>query len=191
MKFLFLLDILHKVSPARLGIIAKSPRFVNTFVRFLRTFFQKRMENCSETESELYCSSIYLPQFFFNTGDYVFDYAGRLVSYRINGESGTAVSAVIRYDSSGRVEEMAADTGKLLEGYGLSVPIASCTYVHYRYDERGNVVKIDFKTKANPDEQTISVQYTYDDHGNWISRSIDYSGKQQGKEDREIIYYPD
>ena len=158
---------------------------------FLRTFFQKRMENCSETESERHRSSLYYPpQFFFSTGDYVFDKAGRLVSYHINRPQ-TVVSATIRYDSLGRVEEMVADTDKLVEGYGLTVPIASCTFVHYQYDERGNVVKIDFKTKENPDEQTISVHYTYDNHGNWISRSIDYSGKQQGTEEREIIYYQD
>ncbi|MCR4857367.1 MAG: hypothetical protein K5890_04120 [Bacteroidales bacterium] len=155
---------------------------------YLGTFFHKRMARCDEVGA--YSGYSNRSKLFYTTGDYTFDSQGRLLTYDLYEKQSKKSSATILYDNQGRISEMRADTGVLLQWHD-AVPGNDCIYVQYEYNHQGNVEKISFKQldeSSNVRSYSIAYRYVYDDHGNWIRREIYYNGKKLGVDKREITY---
>lgn len=156
---------------------------------YLGTFFHKRMARCDEVEA--YSGYSNRSKLFYTTGDYTFDSQGRLLTYDLYEKQSNKSNATIMYDNQGRISEMRADTGVLLQWYN-AVPGNYCIFVQYEYNRQGNVEKISFKQldeSSKVRSYSIAYRYVYDDHSNWIRRETYYKGKKMGVDKREITYY--
>ena len=132
-----------------------------------------------------------LPERLLTPGEYTFDPNGWLIEYSVDIQRSEQTEATILYDTCGRIVEMRADTGTLLDGVGL-IPTQRCTYVGYKYDDHNNIVEIHcngLDERRDTVSNTLSYRYTYDAHGNWIRRETYYKGKKLGVDKREITYY--
>jgi hypothetical protein len=163
---------------------------------YLETFFDNRLAKCEERDRFAgNPPSIYelfgLPERLLTPGEYTFDPNGWLIEYSVDIQRSEQTEATILYDTCGRIVEMRADTGILLDGVGL-IPTQRCTYVGYKYDDHNNIVEIHcngLDERRDTISNTLSYRYTYDSHGNWIRRETYYKGKKMGVDKREITYY--
>lgn len=165
-------------------------------VDYLETFFENRMAKCEERDRFAgKTSSVYevfgLNERLLAPGEYYFDTNNRLIAYSVDIRGFKQTKAAILYDTCGRIVEMRAYTGILLDGVGL-VPNKECTYVGYKYDDHNNIVEIHCNSldeRHDTITNILSYRYTYDDHGNWIRRETYYEGKKLGVDECEITYY--
>lgn len=157
---------------------------------YLPEFFDARLAVCAEydTYSGLYAEYM-AHQLFFSPGEYTFDSQGRLVAYYLTGCKWLGqTSAMLQYDEKGRLAEMRATEGVLARWHHLLPAGNQYTFVHYDYDEWGNV-----KSKSCTDKDEVNItytySYTYDSYGNWLSRSLYLNDEIVGTDKREIFYW--
>lgn len=107
-----------------------------------------------------------------------------------------------RYNGRGLLKTTKSKTGKRIEKHsyhpnGTIAEIRLRKTEIFRYNERGNLIEaISYITSRKPSGRitdkwpaTITAEYEYDAHGNWVRRMQFYQGQIVGMSLREIIYY--